>query len=311
MSMQIKVAEFTGKLRKVARILQNRIAKIISIMKKYPVVLTIAGSDCSGGAGIQADIKTISAAGCYAASAITAITAQNTTGVSAIYPLSEEAVDSQIRSVMDDLEPEAVKIGMVNDPRIVKVICSNLLKYKPKHVVYDPVMVSTSGHKLMVDSTINEICRDLIPLASIITPNLMEAEVLFGCRIKDMEDMKNAAMELFGRFGTAVLIKGGHLEGDDMTDVLYCDSGFSFFTDRKVESRNTHGTGCTLSSAIASRLALGDSMHDAVAYAKVYVHAAIVEAVDLGIGKGYGPLWHQIRISDKKDLRQGSDKDLG
>lgn len=266
------------------------------LARKHPVVLTIAGSDCSGGAGIQADIKAISALGGYAASAITAITVQNTTGVKDIFPVPPVFVKGQIAAVMEDLHPDAVKIGMVNDPQIVEIIASSIAKYAPANIVYDPVMVSTSGHKLMTDSTIGTIKRHLIPAAGLITPNLMEAEVLYGKKIDSFETMKKAAVEMFSEFGTAVLIKGGHLEGDDMTDVLCCPSGLHLYTEKKIDSKNTHGTGCTLSSAIATCLASGMSMEESVERAKKYVHKAIEEGKDLGIGNGYGPLWHQVSI---------------
>ncbi len=263
--------------------------------RKYPVILTIAGSDASGGAGIQADIKAISALKGFAASAITAVTVQNTMGVTGIHPVPTEIIDGQIRAVMDDLEPEAIKIGMVNDPQIVEVIVSNIRKYKPAIIVYDPVMVSTSGCKLMTDSTIDVIKKKLIPLASLITPNLCEAEVLYGKPIPDFTTMKQAAKELSTQFGTDVLVKGGHLEGDDMTDILCCrDGNMYFFTEKKIETKNTHGTGCTLSSSIATRLAYGDTTAEAVAAAKKYVFRGIAGGKDLNIGHGNGPLWHQV-----------------
>ena len=227
-------------------------------MKHYIPVLSIAGSDCSGGAGIQADLKTISALGSYAATAITAVTVQNTCGVRAIHPVPADIIKGQIQAVMEDIRPLAVKIGMVNDTQTVGAITSVLKKYDPAHTVYDPVMVSTSGHKLMQDETIETIRKSLIPLAGLIT------------------------------------IKGGHLEGNDMCDVL-CIKGENtpyIYTASKISSKNTHGTGCTLSSAIATFLAIGNSMEESVRKAKEYVHSCIREGRDLRIGHGYGPLWH-------------------
>lgn len=263
-------------------------------MKKYPCILSIAGSDCSGGAGIQADLKTISALGGYAATAITAITVQNTTGVRAIHAVPPIYVGGQIEVVMEDIRPEAVKIGMINDVEIVKVIVECLRRYRPRFVVFDPVMVSTSGHKLIEDSAISALTRELMPLSSLITPNLKEAEVLTGHPINKVEEMRAAAPELL-KFGCeAVLLKGGHLEGGKMCDVLQMageDEPHLFVSD-KIESKNTHGTGCTLSSAIATFLALGYDMPQAVERAKAYVTGGINAGKDVHIGEGNGPLNH-------------------
>lgn len=263
-------------------------------MLHYPCILTIAGSDCSGGAGIQADIKAISALGAYAASAITAITVQNTCGVSDIHPIPAQYVKGQIDAVMTDIRPQAIKIGMINDVEIVKVIVDAIRKYKPAHVVLDPVMVSTSGCKLIEDKAIEALTRELIPLATLITPNLREAEVLAGCPIKTVEDMKQTADRLLEYQCQAVLIKGGHLEEGDMCDVLKTSQQPKpyLFTAPKVESKNTHGTGCTLSSAIATFLALGNSTEEAVKKAKEYVYQGIVSGKDIHIGEGHGPLNH-------------------
>ena len=263
-------------------------------MLHYPCILTIAGSDCSGGAGIQADIKAISALGAYAASAITAITVQNTCGVSDIPPIPAQYVKGQIDAVMTDIRPQAIKIGMINDVEIVKVIADAIRKYKPAHVVLDPVMVSTSGCKLIEDKAIEALTRELIPLATLITPNLREAEVLAGSPIKTVEDMKQTADRLLEYQCQAVLIKGGHLEEGDMCDVLKTSQQPEpyLFTAPKVESKNTHGTGCTLSSAIATFLALGNSTEEAVKKAKEYVYQGIVSGKDIHIGEGQGPLNH-------------------
>lgn len=263
-------------------------------MKKYHTVLTIAGSDCSGGAGIQADIKTISALGCYAASAITAVTVQNTCGVSAIHPIPAEYVKSQIEAVMTDIKPEAVKIGMINDVEIVRAIASSIKTYRPKFVVFDPVMVSTSGCKLIEDKAIEAIKNELIPLSTIITPNLKEAIVLTGDNISHAGSMIEAGRKILNYGCHSVLVKGGHLDGDDMCDVL-CINGDSnpyTFTARKIDSHNTHGTGCTLSSAIATNLALGYTLQEAVNRAKEYVYKGIFTGKDIHIGNGHGPLNH-------------------
>lgn len=263
-------------------------------MKQPTIVLTIAGSDSSGGAGIQADIKAISALGSYAASVITSVTAQNTLGVQAIHPIPTDMVRQQIESVMDDLHPEAIKIGMVCDKEIATIIAESLRKYQPRWVVYDPVMVSTSGHKLMTDDTIDIIRRELIPQASLITPNLHEAQILLGERIKDLHEMDTCADVLGKNYGCSVLIKGGHLEGNEMCDVLYDahEQQCFHFHAPKIESNNLHGTGCTLSSAIATKLSQGHSIKEAIALAKDYVTKAIDAAKDMQIGHGYGPLWH-------------------
>lgn len=263
-------------------------------MKKYPCILSIAGSDCSGGAGIQADLKTISALGGYAATAITAITIQNTTGVRAIHAVPPVYVRGQIEVVMEDIRPEAVKIGMINDVEIVKVIADCLRKYRPRYVVFDPVMVSTSGHKLIEDDAISALTKELIPISTLITPNLSEAEVLTGHLINKVEEMEIASRELL-KFGcAAVLLKGGHLEGGKMCDVLQMagEEAPRLFTSNKIESRNTHGTGCTLSSAIATFLALGYNMPQAVEQAKEYVTGGIMAGKEIHIGEGHGPLNH-------------------
>lgn len=263
-------------------------------MMKYHTVLTIAGSDCSGGAGIQADIKTISALGCYAASVITAVTIQNTCGVTGIHPIPSDIVKSQIDAVMTDINPEAIKIGMINDVAIVKAIASSIKEYKPKFVVFDPVMVSTSGCKLIEDEAVEAIKNELLPLSTIITPNLSEAIVLTGNKINNTDDMVDAGKKIINYGCNSVLIKGGHLNGNDMCDVLCIkdDNTPYMFTSKKIDSRNTHGTGCTLSSAIATNLALGNSLQKAVENAKEYVYQGILNGKDIQIGKGHGPLNH-------------------
>lgn len=262
-------------------------------MERHPVILSIAGSDCSGGAGIQADIKTISALGGYAASAITAVTVQNTLGVSAVQTMPPEIVCGQIEAVMEDLQPIAIKIGMVNDIRIVRIIAECLLKYSPEYVVYDPVMVSTSGRKLMTDEAIEEIKKRLLPLVSLVTPNLDEASVLTGKNIHNIQEMQEAAKELTDEYQTSILIKGGHLEGDMMCDLLHTSEYiYHIYKEKKIETTNLHGTGCTLSSAIATYLAAGHPMREAIQHAKTYITQAILAGKDLHVGHGNGPLWH-------------------
>lgn len=263
-------------------------------MKIYPSILTIAGSDCSGGAGIQADIKTISALGAYAASAITAITVQNTLGVTGIHPVPPEYVKGQIEAVMTDIRPRAVKIGMINDVKIVEVIADAIQKFRPRFVVFDPVMVSTSGCKLIEDDAITALTTRLMPLATLITPNLSEAQVLTGITVNDRQSMQAAAQELLKLGSQAVLVKGGHLEGGRMYDLLQVrnESEPHLFAADKVNSSNTHGTGCTLSSAIATYLALGNPLVIAVEKAKQYVWQGILTGKDVHIGEGHGPLNH-------------------
>lgn len=232
--------------------------------------------------------------GCYAASAITAITVQNTCGVTGIHPIPADFVKSQIDAVMTDIKPEAIKIGMINDVEIVKAIALSIKEHKPKFVVFDPVMVSTSGCKLIEDEAIEAIKNELIPLSTIITPNLSEAIVLTGNKIENTDDMVEAGKEIINYGCHSVLIKGGHLNGNDMCDVLCIkdDNTPYMFTSKKIDSHATHGTGCTLSSAIATNLALGNTLQEAVEKAKEYVYQGILNGKDIQIGKGHGPLNH-------------------
>ena len=270
-------------------------------MKTPSIVLTIAGSDSSGGAGIQADIKTISALGSYAASVITSVTAQNTLGVQGIHPIPTDMVRQQIESVLDDLHPKAIKIGMVCNEEIALTIAECVRKYQPKWVIYDPVMVSTSGHKLMTDETIDTIRQELIPLATLVTPNLHEASILETLNeiregkilIREGEIEKRA--DVLGKmYRRSFLVKGGHSDGEEMCDALYDaeENRCSLFRAPKIESKNLHGTGCTLSSAIATFLSQGHPLKEAIALAKNYVTQAIDAGKDMQIGKGHGPLWH-------------------
>ncbi len=259
-------------------------------------VLSIAGSDPSGGAGIQADIKAIMALGGYAATAITALTVQNTMGVKSVFAVPVDVVAEQIAAVMEDIEPQAVKIGMVKDTAIVQTIADAIAKYKPQYVVYDPVMVATSGDKLIDDNTIDIIERKLIPQATLITPNLSEAQVLWGRKIDGIAEMEQAGKELSAKYETNILIKGGHLKGDGMCDVLCFSGKITRFTEQRIDTNNLHGTGCTLSSAIATLLAKGYDLKRAVKEAKAYVTTAIARGCEMNIGYGNGPLWHGVKI---------------
>lgn len=257
-------------------------------------VLTIAGSDCSGGAGIQADLKTMTAFGVYGMSVVTALTAQNTTGVSGITEVAPEFTAKQIDAVFTDIRPDAVKIGMAANSSLIKIISEKLKEYDALNVVVDPVMVSTSGSRLLRDDAVNSLTEELIPLAKVITPNIPEAEVLSGIRIKDKETMAGAARMIAQKTETGVLLKGGHL-GDRADDLLVtCEGSEIWFYSERIDTPNTHGTGCTLSSAIACGLASGLSLEDSVRAAKEYISAALKSGLDLG--RGRGPLDHCCRI---------------
>lgn len=261
--------------------------------KKYNVVLSVAGSDPSGGAGIQADIKTVSALGCYAATAVTSVVNENTVGVYGVHDIPVEFVIGQVNAVFDDLEVNAVKIGMLHSPELASALAAALRERKVANVVLDPVMVATSGDRLMLDETVEVLKRELAPLASIMTPNIPEAERLLGRAIGSVDDMKVAAADLTD-LGCSVLLKGGHLEGDVMIDVL-CNAQtrerLELPADR-VKTQNTHGTGCTLSSAIAAHMACGKRLTPAVVAAKEYMNSAIVAGAEYTIGKGHGPVCH-------------------
>lgn len=255
-------------------------------MKK---VLTIAGSDCSGGAGIQADIKTITAHKMYAMSAITALTAQNTTGVQGILDATPEFVAQELDSIFTDIVPDAVKIGMVSNKNIISIIADKLIQYGAKKIVLDPVMVSTSGSKLLEDDAIEMLTKKLMPIATVITPNIPEGECLCGFEIKNKMDMLKAAEEMYKRYGVSVLLKGGHLE-DCSDDLLYSDGEYRWFTGERVDNPNTHGTGCTLSSAIACNLSENDNLEECILNAKSYITGALKSGLNLG--NGSGPLNH-------------------
>ena len=262
---------------------------------RYYTALTIAGSDSCGGAGIQADIKTMSALGVYAASAITAITVQNTKGVYGIQNVEPEIVKGQIEAVMEDIHPDAIKIGMVNDCDTIRAIAETLKKYQEsfQHLVIDPVMVSTSGCRLMQEDALDVFITELLPLATLLTPNIPEAEILANRKIENAEDIKAAAAAISKLGCRYVLIKGGHFDGEEKIDYLFEDGKQkTSYRGISVNTRNTHGTGCTLSSAIASYLAREMDMNTAIAMAKTYLSGAILAGKDIKIGEGHGPVNH-------------------
>lgn len=277
-------------------------------MKEFPIVLSIAGSDPSGGAGIQADIKAISACGGYAAAAVTAVTVQNTQGVSSVEYLSGEVVAAQVDAVMSDLAVDAVKIGMTGTVPIVEAIASQLEAHPVLYVVTDPVMVSTSKDALTLPDAVEALCDKVFPHSHLITPNIDEASKLAGFRIRSLEDMDRAAMLLRDRYDCAFLVKGGDLPASataasdstaivsESTDVLCDMDGLVHITSKRVLTNNLHGTGCTLSSAIATFLGAGYPLRDAVQSAVAYVHNAIVAAASLRIGHGHGPLRHFYNV---------------
>lgn len=255
--------------------------------------LTIAGSDSSGGAGIQADIKTMTANGVYAMSAITALTAQNTTGVYGILEVTPEFLANQLDCIFTDIRPDAVKTGMVSSSALIEVIAQKLTQYKAKNLVIDPVMVATSGAKLISDEAIETLKGKLLGLATLITPNIPEAQVLSGMDIRTAEDMERAAKAIYEAYGCAVLCKGGH-QLNDANDLLYSKEGARWYHGRRIANPNTHGTGCTLSSAIVSNLAKGYSLDEAVERAKAYISGALAAMLDLG--KGSGPMNHMFDL---------------
>lgn len=260
---------------------------------KYPSVLTIAGFDGSGGAGIQADIKTASALGCFSTSVLTALPVQNTQGVRKIYPVPVEAVADQIEAILDDIFPDAVKIGMVHTPQLVETIVSTLAKYRKIPIVFDPVMVATSGHRLIEKETITAIIEDLFPIADVITPNMDEASILADMPVHTIEDLY-AAGEKIKKLGCkSILLKGGHQKTSTITSLYYDENEqYHSFETVKFDTNNTHGSGCTLSSAIAAYLAQGKTLYDAVSLGQQYVYQAIENGKDVQTGFGNGPLNH-------------------
>ena len=265
-------------------------------MKK---ALTIAGSDSGGGAGIQADIKTMTMNGVFAMSAVTALTAQNTTGVTGILEVSPEFLRKQLDAVFEDIFPDAVKIGMVSSSALINVIADRLEHYEAKNIVVDPVMVATSGARLIEEEAVEVLKDRLLPLATVITPNIPEAEILTGMTITGEPGMEEAALELYRRYGCSALVKGGH-SINDANDVLYRadEKKLVWFRGRRIDNPNTHGTGCTLSSAIASNLAKGYDLAESVERAKEYLSGALAAMLDLG--KGSGPLAHNFELMEEE-----------
>ncbi|MDR2774906.1 MAG: bifunctional hydroxymethylpyrimidine kinase/phosphomethylpyrimidine kinase [Tannerella sp.] len=262
--------------------------------KHYKRVLTIAGSDPSGGAGIQADLKTFSACGCFGTSAIVAVVDENTVGVTAVHPIPVDFVAGQITSVLDDIGTNAVKIGMLHSSELIRTVKETLSAYEIKNIVLDPVMVATSGDKLLQDEAIGTLKNELVPFARVITPNLPEAEVLAGRKINGQHDFRHVIKELSAGRSVSVLLKAGHLKGETLTDVFYNaeTDEMTELTSKRIHTKNTHGTGCTFSSAIAAFLAHDMSLNDAVRRAKDYMESAIAAGAEYEIGKGNGPVHH-------------------
>jgi hydroxymethylpyrimidine/phosphomethylpyrimidine kinase len=261
-------------------------------MENYTRVLTIAGSDSGGGAGIQADLKTISACGCYGMSVITAVTAQNTRGVTAIHPVPVPVIDAQIRAVLDDIGADGIKIGMLYSKEAVEHVATVLSRYQCNSIVLDPVMIATSGDPLVLGEVTGAIKTMLFPLVRLLTPNIPEAENLLGLTIGD--NLADAARQMAGEFSLSVLMKAGHTKGEKLVDVLYeHGSGtMTLFENRRIETMNTHGTGCTLSSAITSFVARGLALPDAVRQAEKYLSGAIIAGALYRMGRGHGPVHH-------------------
>lgn len=272
----------------------NEVYKHQKVPGQYCKVLTIAGSDSGGGAGIQADLKTISAIGCYGLSVITALTAQNTLSVTGIHPVPAAFAAQQIDAVLSDIGADAVKIGMLYSVELIKVVAGALKKHGARRVVLDPVMVAQSGDKLLQNDAIEAIKSELMPLADVVTPNLPEASVLCGRRLIKWNDIKRAAETLAHQGSRSILIKGGHGDGKKSTDLLFVakEKRFVRLTADRIETRNTHGTGCTLSSAIASYMAKGSDIEEAVQKAKTYMNQAITAGAGYKLGHGHGPVHH-------------------
>lgn len=263
---------------------------------KMKTALTIAGSDSSGGAGIQADIKTMTANGVYAMSAITALTAQNTTGVTGIMEVTPQFLEKQLDSIFTDIRPDAVKIGMVSSAALITVIADKLKEYQAENIVVDPVMVATSGSRLISEDAIETLKAKLLPMAAVLTPNIPEAEVLSGMEVRSQEEMIRAAEKISTTYHCAVLCKGGH-QLNDANDLLYRDGSFHWFYGKRIDNPNTHGTGCTLSSAIASNLAKGYGLDESVERAKEYISGAL--GAMLNLGKGSGPMNHAFDLHSR------------
>jgi hydroxymethylpyrimidine/phosphomethylpyrimidine kinase len=268
--------------------------------KQYYRALTIAGSDSGGGAGIQADLKTFSALGCYGMSVITALTAQNTVAVKSIHEVPEQMVADQIDAVLEDIGVDAVKIGMLQSPELIITVSKHLKKWKTEKIVLDPVMVAKSGDKLLLDGAVEALRTEMLPMATVITPNIPEAEVLLQRKINNRQEMADAAKDLLQFGPAAVLLKGGHFGGSESPDCLVTGNNRIFWYDAaRVKSENTHGTGCTLSSAITAFLAQNFSVTEAVPRAKKYINSAIIAGADYKIGKGHGPVHHFYNYWEK------------
>ncbi len=268
-------------------------------LEAYTAVLTIAGSDSIGGAGIQADIKTISACGCYGASVITAVTAQNTSGVIGVHPVPIQHLAEQLDAVCSDVRFDAVKIGMLHSSEAIQIIKKSILKYRLENIVLDPVMVTTSGDRLLRDESVVETLQsELLPLARLITPNRLEAEILLNNPLDNQCELAENAVRLAEKYQTSVLLKGGHFREEKLTDVLFnfTTGTTSNFESKRIHTPNTHGTGCTLSSAIASFLALHFSLEEAVEKAVDYLHGALRAGKKFKLGQGYGPVHHFYRF---------------
>ena len=266
------------------------------ISMKMKTALTIAGSDCSGGAGIQADLKTMTMNGVYAMSAITALTAQNTTGVRAIQESTPDFLKQQLDAIFEDIYPDAVKIGMVASSELIHVIADRLRHYEAKNIVVDPVMVATSGSALMKNDAVQTLIEELLPISTLVTPNIPEAQVLSGLSIETKEDMIIAAKHIGDNYHCAVLLKGGH-SINDANDLLYANGDLHWFEGKRIDNPNTHGTGCTLSSAIASNLAKGYTLSESVQRAKDYISGALAAMLDLG--EGSGPMNHAFDLQGR------------
>ena len=262
-------------------------------MKTYHKALTIAGSDCSGGAGVQADLKTFSALGVYGMSIITALTAQNTKAVNDVLPTPVEHLRMEFDAIFDDIRPDSIKIGMCVNESIIGVIAERLKKHEAKNIILDPVMISTSGCQLIDDNAIDALCRELMPMCDLLTPNRLEAERIAGIPIRQQSDVAAVADKIL-EYAPAVLIKGGHIDDEKMTDYLFFrDSSEPMtFSAHRIDTKNSHGTGCTLSSAIAAYMALGYNLTDSVNFAKKYLTNALMCGSDIDIGHGHGPLNH-------------------
>ena len=266
---------------------------------KLKTALTIAGSDCSGGAGIQADLKTFSANGVFGMSVIVSVVAENTSRVISVENVSPEMIKNQIDAVFEDIEVDAVKVGMLSDSVCMNTVAEKLVQYKPQFVVVDPVMIAKGGHALMQEDALSTLIEKVIPLSYLLTPNIPEAETITGMKISELDEMKKAAEKIYSMGAKNVLIKGGHLDGDAL-DVLFDGKEFHTFSAERINTKNTHGTGCTYSSAIAANLAKGVPLVVAVAKAKAFVTTAIEHSLE--IGKGHGPTNHFYELYKKGNL---------